>query len=153
MSNNVVIGETELTVGQLIKRPKIELILGDRVPVDSLGFVLTHNQDTGSPVTDSKKKTPTLLCCVYSQLFILNFSVKINGKGFPQTWEQPQEKNPISHFPKHVMIITRGTRGDVQPFMALARGMAESLGYLVTIGRVSPLALLNYYNSDGATIS
>eukprot|EP00746_Dinoflagellata_sp_MGD_P082402 gnl/MRDRNA2_/MRDRNA2_327179_c0_seq1.p1 gnl/MRDRNA2_/MRDRNA2_327179_c0~~gnl/MRDRNA2_/MRDRNA2_327179_c0_seq1.p1 ORF type:complete len:540 (-),score=70.45 gnl/MRDRNA2_/MRDRNA2_327179_c0_seq1:52-1620(-) len=36
-------------------------------------------------------------------------------------------------FPKHAMIMTRGTRGDVQPFVALARGLAEELGWMVTI--------------------
>jgi hypothetical protein len=36
-------------------------------------------------------------------------------------------------FAKHVMMITRGTRGDVQPFVALARSLAEQHGWLVTI--------------------
>ena len=30
-----------------------------------------------------------------------------------------------------VFMMTRGTRGDVQPFLALARGLAEELGWLV----------------------
>ena len=30
-------------------------------------------------------------------------------------------------------MMTRGTRGDVQPFVALARGLAERLGWMVTI--------------------
>jgi hypothetical protein len=30
-------------------------------------------------------------------------------------------------------MITRGTRGDVQPYIALARGLAEQLGWMVTI--------------------
>eukprot|EP00667_Euglena_gracilis_P004023 EG_transcript_4038 len=33
----------------------------------------------------------------------------------------------------HAMIMTRGTRGDVQPFVALARGLANYLGWTVTI--------------------
>jgi len=28
-------------------------------------------------------------------------------------------------------MMTRGTRGDVQPFVALARGLAQELGWLV----------------------
>jgi hypothetical protein len=36
-------------------------------------------------------------------------------------------------YEKHVMMTTRGTRGDVQPFLALARGLAEKYGFLVTI--------------------
>lgn len=34
---------------------------------------------------------------------------------------------------RHVMMMSRGTRGDVQPFVALARGLAEQLGWMVTI--------------------
>ena len=30
-------------------------------------------------------------------------------------------------------MMTRGTRGDVQPFVALARGLAEGLGWMVTV--------------------
>jgi len=51
----------------------------------------------------------------------------------PATWtglERPLE--PMS-YPYHVFMMTRGTRGDVQPFVALARGMAEERGWLVTI--------------------
>lgn len=33
----------------------------------------------------------------------------------------------------HVFMMTRGTRGDVQPFVALARGMAQEHGWLITI--------------------
>jgi hypothetical protein len=33
----------------------------------------------------------------------------------------------------HVMLMTRGTRGDVQPFVALARGLCEREGAIVTI--------------------
>merc|ERR1712176_740853 len=41
-----------------------------------------------------------------------------------------QEENCFS---KHLMIVTRGTRGDVQPFMALARGLAEIYNWEITI--------------------
>jgi hypothetical protein len=33
----------------------------------------------------------------------------------------------------HLMLMTRGTRGDVQPFVALARGLCEREGAIVTI--------------------
>eukprot|EP01126_Amoeba_proteus_P016368 TRINITY_DN17574_c0_g2_i1.p1 TRINITY_DN17574_c0_g2~~TRINITY_DN17574_c0_g2_i1.p1 ORF type:complete len:281 (-),score=51.77 TRINITY_DN17574_c0_g2_i1:12-854(-) len=39
------------------------------------------------------------------------------------------------------MMITRGTRGDVQPFIALARGLAEIEGWMVTI-----VTELRYYD-------
>lgn len=42
--------------------------------------------------------------------------------------------NFLNHkYPKHAMLVTRGTQGDVQPFVALARGLAEINGWLVTI--------------------
>lgn len=44
-----------------------------------------------------------------------------------------QEEEPMAQYPKHIFMMSRGTRGDVQPFVALARGMAEQLGWLVTI--------------------
>ena len=36
-------------------------------------------------------------------------------------------------YPKHVFMMSRGTRGDIQPFVALARGLCNELGWLVTI--------------------
>ena len=50
---------------------------------------------------------------------------------------KPQE-TPLQHrvrgaFPRHVFMMTRGTRGDVQPFVALARGLCNEFGWLVTI--------------------
>ena len=44
----------------------------------------------------------------------------------------PQPLAPRS-FPRHLFIMTRGTRGDVQPFVALAKGLANAHGWLVTI--------------------
>ena len=44
----------------------------------------------------------------------------------------PQPLAPRS-FPRHLFIMTRGTRGDVQPFVALAKGLANTHGWLVTI--------------------
>lgn len=38
-----------------------------------------------------------------------------------------------TNFPAHVFLMSRGTRGDVQPFVALARGLCNELGWLVTI--------------------
>eukprot|EP01126_Amoeba_proteus_P058626 TRINITY_DN7584_c0_g2_i3.p1 TRINITY_DN7584_c0_g2~~TRINITY_DN7584_c0_g2_i3.p1 ORF type:complete len:342 (+),score=49.38 TRINITY_DN7584_c0_g2_i3:368-1393(+) len=103
------IGETELTIGQLIERPQMTLLLGDR--------------ETGSPTTDTKRKCPTRI------------NVKIHDtKDFHPLWGLPRESihNP-NDYPKHVMIVTRGTRGDVQPFVALGRGLAEMRGWMVTI--------------------
>merc|ERR1719446_576717 len=61
-------------------------------------------------------------------------NVAVEPKSLPRAWPQPTPSTlQPSEYPKHVMIMSRGTRGDVQPFVALARGMAETLGWLVTI--------------------
>ena len=46
--------------------------------------------------------------------------------------EDPPIKTTPS-YPHHVFLMTRGTRGDVQPFVALARGLCSERGWLVTI--------------------
>ena len=51
---------------------------------------------------------------------------------FPRNWPVPRPL-PEETFPKHLMIITRGTRGDIQPFAALAKGLAERLNYKITL--------------------
>jgi hypothetical protein len=53
----------------------------------------------------------------------------------PAGWKQPVPDKTwtAADYPKHIFMMTRGTRGDVQPFVALARGMAEQLGWMVTI--------------------
>lgn len=43
-----------------------------------------------------------------------------------------KEAPPKKKYDKHLMIITRGTRGDVQPFVALARGLAEMKNWEIT---------------------
>ena len=53
--------------------------------------------------------------------------------------------DPRDGFDKHVMIISRGTRGDVQPFVALARGMANQLNWKVTICTELRLIVLFFF--------
>eukprot|EP00930_Biecheleria_cincta_P082629 TRINITY_DN72332_c0_g1_i1.p1 TRINITY_DN72332_c0_g1~~TRINITY_DN72332_c0_g1_i1.p1 ORF type:complete len:884 (-),score=141.56 TRINITY_DN72332_c0_g1_i1:325-2976(-) len=58
-------------------------------------------------------------------------------KSLPASWVQFQPHHSLAehraNYPYHVFMMTRGTRGDVQPFIALARGLAEKLGWMVTI--------------------
>ena len=49
---------------------------------------------------------------------------------FPQRWPRPSPE-PDESYPHHIMLITRGTRGDIQPFVALAEGLANILGWKV----------------------
>lgn len=46
---------------------------------------------------------------------------------------EPRDISREGSFPFHAFLMTRGTRGDVQPFISLARGLAEQLGWMVTI--------------------
>eukprot|EP01126_Amoeba_proteus_P066699 TRINITY_DN9707_c0_g1_i2.p1 TRINITY_DN9707_c0_g1~~TRINITY_DN9707_c0_g1_i2.p1 ORF type:complete len:565 (-),score=112.25 TRINITY_DN9707_c0_g1_i2:19-1527(-) len=62
-------------------------------------------------------------------------------------WPQPARSICETQvFPRHVMMMTRGTQGDVQPFVALARGLAETFGWLVTI--VTELAFRDFIKSN-----
>ena len=47
-------------------------------------------------------------------------------------WVLPTYSLGCSRTSSEVFMMTRGTRGDVQPFVALARGLAEELGWLAT---------------------
>ncbi|CAE7680619.1 UGT80A2 [Symbiodinium sp. CCMP2592] len=61
-------------------------------------------------------------------------SLSVVQESLPKNWPVAQAKNDQGQrYPMHVFMMTRGTRGDVQPFVALARGLAERLGWLVTI--------------------
>ena len=43
------------------------------------------------------------------------------------------EPSSTKAYPVHVFMMSRGTRGDVQPYVALARGMASLRGWLITL--------------------
>jgi UDP:flavonoid glycosyltransferase YjiC (YdhE family) len=58
--------------------------------------------------------------------------VRLDLASFPPNWPQPMVAQPRAH-PKHLLLITRGTRGDVQPFAVLGFGIAALLGWKVTI--------------------
>lgn len=104
-SVGLCMGQTTLTLRELIHRPSITLLVQY-----SDGTVLLKR---------SKAKPCTLT---------------IDIEKVPSYWPQPAfEEKYLKPFPKHVFLMTRGTRGDVQPFIALARGLAEILGWMVTI--------------------
>eukprot|EP00997_Jenningsia_sp_PLL12_P006415 NODE_295_length_1952_cov_59.615344_g246_i0.p2 GENE.NODE_295_length_1952_cov_59.615344_g246_i0~~NODE_295_length_1952_cov_59.615344_g246_i0.p2 ORF type:complete len:493 (-),score=139.37 NODE_295_length_1952_cov_59.615344_g246_i0:131-1609(-) len=58
--------------------------------------------------------------------------LKISATHSNAQWPRPQP-SVYEGYPFHALIVTRGTRGDVQPFIALARGLAEMKGWMVTI--------------------
>jgi len=60
--------------------------------------------------------------------------VAVEPSTLPPDWPTPEDREYDMHaYKKHIFMMTRGTRGDVQPFVALARGLAERLGWMVTI--------------------
>lgn len=94
-----------------------------------LSSLLAEPEAGGHLVTDSCDEAvlgdiPPYLPC--------RISLSVVQESLPQSWTLPKCMF-IEQFPVHVFMMTRGTRGDVQPFVALARGLAEELGWLVTI--------------------
>jgi len=105
------IGFARISVRDLIKRPQTLMLL-----VKSGG--------SGDFVVKKPEHLPTEL----------HVAIVKSPVGWPVPTPSEFEKGvPKNKYPKHVMIITRGTRGDVQPFCALARGLANMQGYCVTI--------------------
>eukprot|EP00435_Cladocopium_sp_Y103_P011671 s2674_g3.t1 len=94
-----------------------------------LSSLLAEPEAGGHLVTDSCDEAvlgdiPPYLPC--------RISLSVVQESLPQSWTLPKCMF-MEQFPVHVFMMTRGTRGDVQPFVALARGLAEELGWLVTI--------------------
>jgi len=87
---------------------------------DGAAELLVRN-DAGNPVLGSQK--PYWPCVL---------SVSLDPSTIPEGWPPIPEKVEYSAS-RHIFMITRGTRGDVQPFVALARGMAEEQGWKVTV--------------------
>jgi len=104
------IGVARISVKDLIKRPRTMMLV--LKPGGSGDFVVRDN---------------------------LPMELHVSVLKVPSKWPAPKPSQfdssmmDRSKYPKHVMIITRGTRGDVQPYCALARGLANTLGWCVTI--------------------
>jgi len=98
------VGAAEIEAGDLARRPERTLVLSD----DTNRIVMADNDRP---------------CEIH---------VAIAEDGLPAGWPLPKAvKYPPTA--TRVLIITRGTRGDIQPFIALARGLANMLGWLVTV--------------------
>eukprot|EP01126_Amoeba_proteus_P066698 TRINITY_DN9707_c0_g1_i1.p1 TRINITY_DN9707_c0_g1~~TRINITY_DN9707_c0_g1_i1.p1 ORF type:complete len:483 (-),score=97.81 TRINITY_DN9707_c0_g1_i1:481-1854(-) len=123
-----VVGETRITVKDVVQHPNFLLTLTQ--PQKSM-----VERYSCPPLVDSLGENPTLL------------SISIDASHFPLMWPQPARSICETQvFPRHVMMMTRGTQGDVQPFVALARGLAETFGWLVTI--VTELAFRDFIKSN-----
>mmetsp|Transcript_8835 Transcript_8835/g.19772 ORF Transcript_8835/g.19772 Transcript_8835/m.19772 type:complete len:661 (+) Transcript_8835:42-2024(+) len=104
-----VIGTVDVSMKDLIERPK--------------AFFLVQNSLSNPVLGDEIPRMPCEL------------EVAIEVDSMPKAWPvpTPEEPLPAKGYPFHIFMMTRGTRGDVQPFVALARGMAIQKGWLVTI--------------------
>ncbi|KAH9262670.1 hypothetical protein BASA82_000292 [Batrachochytrium salamandrivorans] len=98
-----LVGRTEIGLDQLIRKPEWDLYLFDELQV---------------LVYDRPARSQPLFC-----------SISVHG-GRNHSFET---KGETSKPDKRIVIITRGTRGDVQPFMALAKGLAERKNWSVTV--------------------
>lgn len=110
--HNCSLAQTCISVAELCKRPDMTLMF--------------QNPD-GSMVVKQKTQLPTTL------------TLAIDASELAPDWPKPELREGYGDdfardkYHRHVMIISRGTRGDVQPFVALARGLAEMKGWMVTI--------------------
>ena len=95
--------------------------LGELVRYTS-ATLLVQNEETGFPVVSG---SPPIPC---------EFTLKAVADSLPKGWSRPKPP-PYEgrRYKRHVFMMTRGTRGDVQPFVALAVGMANQQGWLVTV--------------------
>lgn len=116
------IGTAVIPIRSLVRRPSIPLLL------------CSHD---GNPVNCGSPPVPVEL----------TVSVASNKRSL---WPAPCESEE-KEYPRHVMIFSRGTRGDVQPFIALAIGMAEKQGWLVTI--VTELRFHDWIKAQTANVS
>eukprot|EP00668_Euglena_longa_P006946 GGOE01008296.1.p1 GENE.GGOE01008296.1~~GGOE01008296.1.p1 ORF type:complete len:640 (-),score=129.34 GGOE01008296.1:603-2477(-) len=97
------IGGTEMKLKDLLRRPEWSLVIFDSKD----RMVLDENGDA-------------------CEIHFANEGDSVVEDSGPTKGHQDDDTT-------HAMIITRGTRGDVQPFIALARGLANYLGWVVTI--------------------
>ena len=98
------IGSTMWRCLDLIQKPRRKMILSDKFGNIILG-------DDGTP------------CFL---------QILLNRQNLPPGMAIPMPV-PEVEYPKHVMLLTRGTRGDIQPFVALAIGMANINNWKVTL--------------------
>eukprot|EP01127_Copromyxa_protea_P014440 TRINITY_DN4019_c0_g1_i2.p1 TRINITY_DN4019_c0_g1~~TRINITY_DN4019_c0_g1_i2.p1 ORF type:complete len:1029 (+),score=204.55 TRINITY_DN4019_c0_g1_i2:415-3087(+) len=123
-------GSTDFTLKEFISKPEWTLLLG--------------HPKTENAVTDPSGSFPT-------QLLV---KVSVKPDEVPEGWPTPKPRAyDMSAYPKHILMISRGTQGDVQPFMAMARGLAEEKGWMVTFvteQHFKPFVLRNSAVSRGA---
>eukprot|EP01065_Artemidia_motanka_P039368 TRINITY_DN4824_c4_g1_i1.p1 TRINITY_DN4824_c4_g1~~TRINITY_DN4824_c4_g1_i1.p1 ORF type:complete len:815 (+),score=196.20 TRINITY_DN4824_c4_g1_i1:60-2504(+) len=101
-----LIGDAVVDLSDLLKRFSMRLLISDK---------------NGDAVLSSQP--PHMACLI---------DVAVIESSIPASWPRPSRRE-YKQYPQHVVMITRGTRGDVQPFVALARGLATELGWMVTI--------------------
>lgn len=83
--------------------------------------LLVHSEDGTPALASPEPHWPTLLY------------VSLDTGSLPAGWPSQPELTEPESCERHIFMLTRGTRGDVQPFVALARGMAQQRGWQVTI--------------------
>jgi len=115
MQPSATIGQATIKLKDLIRRPTRRLLM---VNANGDAILAKKSKKDGS--------LPHILPC--------ELLVAVEPSTIPSVWPLPQESHyDMDVYKKHVVMMTRGTRGDVQPFVALARGLAERMGWMVTI--------------------
>ncbi len=98
-------GSISLAAGELCARPRRNLCL-----MDAAARVVTGAEGEGD---------------------LTLVTLGVDRSALPAGWPLPRASR-YQGFAKHFMIFTRGTRGDVQPFIALAIGLCNEFNWMVT---------------------
>ncbi|GBG32534.1 Sterol 3-beta-glucosyltransferase [Hondaea fermentalgiana] len=120
------LGRIEVSLGELAAQPVCELVLcsrdGDRVLVGG----------------NSRGAVSVL-------------RISLDSSSLPRSWYGPRATDANGKpYERHLFIMTRGTRGDVQPFVALACALANNFNWRVTI--CTELRYKSFVESHTATL-
>jgi hypothetical protein len=147
------LAETKIKVRDIIKRTHLQHLLLE--PLSTNIFDMQHQlgkvmHGTGEAVRNfftfsglDERERASQLAPILLTIVVDRMDSSGRPRPWPALWAVPTQSPHVNTdgtekiwqqtYPKHVMMMTRGTRGDVQPFIALARGLAQLHGWLVTI--------------------
>mmetsp|Transcript_23053 Transcript_23053/g.50293 ORF Transcript_23053/g.50293 Transcript_23053/m.50293 type:complete len:726 (-) Transcript_23053:2565-4742(-) len=115
VSPNHKLGSTRVGLNEIVRQRNRTILLFD---------------DSADVVAKGSEALPLLLEFSSTRSGIPQSFVR---KETTENTESLDSASSLQLYEKHIMMVTRGTRGDVQPFVALARGLAETYNYKCTI--------------------
>jgi len=119
-----LVGSAKMTVGYLAGRPMRDIVLID--------------------------KNDNVLMDDSNELNLTQVKVGVVRNMIPSHWPSPVVENTTG-YAYHMMVFTRGTRGDIQPFLALCRGLCNMYNFMITI--VTELRYFEYVKSNAGNLT